>query len=110
MTAPCRQHEIILLVEDDPNDAFFLQWAFRNSCLSHSVYVAFTGAHAINYLAGNGPFADRQYFPLPCLVILNLHLSGLSGPAVLEWIRNTTATAHIRVITLASLPQPEIPI
>jgi CheY-like chemotaxis protein len=99
----------ILLVEDDATDAFFLQWAFRNAGLLYPVYVAVSTDHAINYLAGNGPFKNRQYFPLPCAVILNLDAPGPRDPVLRDWIRNTRDLADLPIITLASLPQPEIP-
>ena len=43
------------------------------------------GAQAIDYLAGNGPFADRSQHPLPALVLLDLNLPKKSGFDVLSW-------------------------
>ena len=100
----------ILLVEDDVADAFFLQWAFRSAGLLHPVYVAGTAHHAINYLVGTGPFSNRCYFPLPLAIVLNLHAPALADLMVRDCIRNTRDLADLPLITLASMPAPEIPI
>jgi len=92
----------ILLVEDDQNDVFFLQYAFENAGIQNPVQVVDDGQEAINYLAGSGAYADRQQFPLPCLVLLDLKLPGKMGNDVLRWIRNQPSLSHLLVVVLTS--------
>ena len=77
----------ILQVEDDPNDVFFLQHAMKKMGVANPIQVASDGQQAIDYLQGAGKFADRERFPLPCLVLLDLKLPHVMGLDVLKWIR-----------------------
>ena len=54
------------------------------------------GDAAIDYLTGNGAFADRGKYPLPCLLLLDLSMPAKTGFEVLRWIR-----AHPRLKTLS---------
>jgi len=62
------------MFEDEKSDVLLLQVAFKRAGLLNPVHVAVDGAEAINYLAGHGPFADRNQHPLPALVLLDLNL------------------------------------
>ena len=50
----------ILLVEDDQNDVFFLQYAFEAAGIPNRLQVVEDGGQAVDYLAGQGQFADRK--------------------------------------------------
>lgn len=77
----------ILQVEDDPNDVFLFQHAMKKAGVENPVHVASDGQQAIDYLQGTGKFADREKFPFPCLVLLDLKLPYVMGLDVLKWIR-----------------------
>ena len=62
----------ILHVEDDSNDVFFLQCAMKKARIANPIHNASDGQQAIDYLQGTGKFADREQFPLPGLVLLDL--------------------------------------
>ena len=91
----------ILQVEDDPNDVFFLQHAMKKAGLTNPIQVAQDGQEAIDYLKGIGKFADREKFPLPCLILLDLKLPLIMGLDVLKWIR-IQPTALVVVMLTAS--------
>ena len=92
----------ILQVEDDPNDVFFLQRAMKKAGVANPIQTASDGQQAIDYLQGVGRFADREQFPLPCLVLLDLKLPYVMGLDVLRWIRKQPGTALPVVILSAS--------
>ena len=75
--------KVILLVEDNPDDVFFMQRAWKAGGLQNPLHVAEDGDQAIKYLAGEGTFADRNAHPLPCVVLLDLKLPGKNGLEVL---------------------------
>ena len=60
------------------------------------------GAQAIDYRAGNGPFADRSQHPLPALVLLDLNLPKKSGFDVLSWIRQQPQFSSLPVMIYTS--------
>lgn len=67
-----RDPTVILLVEDDPNDALITQQFLRKAGITDRVVHVSDGWEAMNYLAGKAPFNDRSAFPLPVLILLDL--------------------------------------
>ena len=98
----------ILQVEDDPNDIFFLQRAMKKAGVLNPIQVARDGQQAIDYLQGVGKFADREKFPFPCLVLLDLKLPFVMGLEVLRWIRKQPGRALPVVILTASAEDADI--
>jgi CheY-like chemotaxis protein len=92
----------ILQVEDEANDVFLLQRAFRQAGIASPVQVASDGQMAIDYLQGLGEFGDRNRHPLPYLILLDLKLPRRSGREVLEWIRSRPGLNRIVVIVFTS--------
>jgi CheY-like chemotaxis protein len=76
---------MILLVEDNEDDVFFMQRAMKDARINNPLHVIENGQEAIHYLAGKGRYADRSKFPLPALILLDLKLPFKSGLEVLEW-------------------------
>src|SRR5262249_2307177 len=97
MTQPC-----ILQVEDEANDVFLLQRAFRSARITNPVKVATDGQMAIHCLSGAGPFGNRRGHPMPGLILLDLKLPRKSGREVLQWIRAQPALRRIVVIVFTS--------
>jgi CheY-like chemotaxis protein len=98
----------ILQVEDDPNDVFFLQHAMKKAGVANPIHVVTDGQQAIDYLQGAGKFADREQFPLPCLVLLDLKLPYVMGLEVLKWIRQQSGMAVVVVLLTASGEEADI--
>src|SRR5437870_5276522 len=98
----------ILLVEDDENDLFFMQQAMQKAGVTNPIRVASDGQQAIDYFRGTGKFANREEFPLPCLVLLDLKLPHVMGLDVLKWIRQQPGVAAIVVILSASREEADI--
>jgi CheY-like chemotaxis protein len=94
--------DVILQVEDREEDVFLLNYALQRAEISNPVQVVVDGRQAVEYLAGEGKFADRAVFPLPALVLLDLKLPHLMGLDVLQWIREQPALKPLIVIILSS--------
>lgn len=92
--------EMILLVEDDANDSILLQRTFDQFNLAKQVQIIATGELAIAYLNGSDQFADREHYPLPTVMFLDLKLPGISGFEVLTWIRQQRRLNETRVVVL----------
>jgi DNA-binding response OmpR family regulator len=56
---------------------------------------------AIAYLSGEGIYANRDLYPIPSLVLLDLKLPYVTGLDVLEWIRHN-APVSVPVVILSS--------
>ena len=98
----------LLLVEDDDNDVFFFKMAMTKAGARFPLQVATDGQQAIDYLAGTGKFGNREAFPLPGLVLLDLKLPFVMGLDVLKWIRQQPGLAPIVVILSSSEEENDV--
>jgi CheY-like chemotaxis protein len=94
--------KIILLVEDDPNDVMLIQRAFQKAGLRNCLRIARDGEEAIEYLSGSGAFADRERFPSPFLMLLDLKMPGTDGFEVLKWARGEPELKRLLKVVLTS--------
>lgn len=96
----------ILLVEDNEDDIFLMKRALHGAGISNELRCVEDGQQAIDYLSGEGQFADRDQFPLPAIVFLDLKLPLKSGRDVLAWVRSNREFEHIVVLVLTSSNEP----
>lgn len=96
------QNQYILLAEDDPNDVLLIQRAFAKAGLKDVVKIVRDGDQAIDYLSGRGPYADREKYPLPYLLLLDLKMPGTDGFEVLQWLRGEPDLRRLLVVVLTS--------
>ena len=92
----------LLLVEDNEDDVFLMKRALKGANVINPLFVAEDGQEALDYLAGAGKFADRDSYPLPAVVFLDLKLPFISGHDVLTWIRRQKDLDSLVVIVLTS--------
>jgi CheY-like chemotaxis protein len=92
----------VLLAEDNEDDVFALKWAFKRAQITNPLQVVTDGQQAIDYLSGKGQFADRERFPLPFLVFLDLKMPYVDGFEVLSWIKKQPGLESLVVVVLTS--------
>ncbi len=95
----------ILLVEDDPNDALLVRMAFQRTRSGIPLLIVPNGLEAVNYLNGEGIYADRSAYPIPDIILLDLKMPLMSGFEVLRWIRERPGLKRLPVIVLTSSVQ-----
>jgi two-component system response regulator len=93
---------IILLVEDNPDDADLAVLAFKESQLANEIVLAEDGVEAIDYLFGTGSYAGRDTSIMPQVILLDLKLPRMDGLEVLRRIREDGRTKLIPVVVLTS--------
>ena len=95
---------VFLLVEDDEHDAFFVQREFTKAPHNIMLKRVRDGQEAIDYVSGADRFADRQEFPVPNVVLLDLKMPRINGFDFLQWLRKTAPDTlrTIPVIVMSS--------
>jgi CheY-like chemotaxis protein len=96
----------ILYAEDNPDDVVIFKIAFRRAGLSASLKCVDDGEDAIAWLKGEGIYADREHYPLPDVLMLDLKMPKKSGFDVLQWLQNPDSRQSLRAIVLSSSDDP----
>jgi len=79
----------VLLVEDIEDDILIMKMACKRTGIPHLLQVVTDGAMALDYLSGNGVYADRTVYPMPDVVFLDIKMPKRDGLEVLLWIRSS---------------------
>lgn len=98
--------KVILYAEDSEDDVLLLQRAFAKTGLDANIVAVAHGLDAIDYLSGAGRYSDREKYPLPNLILLDIKMPRLDGLEVLKWIRRQEWLRAIPVMMLTSSSQP----
>jgi CheY-like chemotaxis protein len=92
----------LLLVEDKRMDIELTLDAFKEARLNNTIQVAKNGQEALDYVFGRAQYADRETYPFPNLVLLDLKLPGVDGFEVLRQIKSTPLLKRLPVVILTS--------
>lgn len=98
---------IVLYVEDEETDRFLVERAFVKEGLGSALRMVDHGKAAIDYLSGCGPYAEREKYPFPGVVLLDLNLPEMSGFEVLKWIREHPSYNALPVVVFTSSAREE---
>jgi len=94
--------QVILLVEDNDDDAELTVMAFREAKIANPVLRLEDGVEALDYLFARGKHAGRDASDKPAVVLLDLNLPRLGGLDVLEALRADEQNKHLPVVVLTS--------
>lgn len=79
---------VVLLVEDDTFDVRLIRTALDRTPGKINLIRVEDGDKAVDYLSGAGPYNDREQYPVPITMILDIKLPRRSGLEVLQWLRS----------------------
>jgi CheY-like chemotaxis protein len=93
---------VILLVEDEENDALLLQRALRKNKVTNPVHWMKDGVEALDYLSGQGPYSERSQYPFPQMIILDLKMPRMTGLELLAYLQQHPELRVIPTIVMSS--------
>ena len=96
------QDQVILLVEDHPDDEELTMRALAKNNIMNEVVVARDGVQALEYLFGTGAHAGRDLSQMPQIILLDLKLPKIDGLEVLRRLRADDRTKFLPVVVLTS--------
>ncbi|MEO6035276.1 MAG: response regulator [Verrucomicrobiota bacterium] len=101
------ESQIILLVDDSENDRTLMRIAFKKADFNIPLQEVHNGEEAIAYLKGESPYHDREKFPLPAVVLLDINMPMKDGFDVLNWVRSQPALDRLSIIILTTSMRTE---
>jgi CheY-like chemotaxis protein len=101
ISARATERCVILLVDDNDADVLLTRQAFTAARITNPLFWVSGGEEAVLYLEGFGPFSNRAEFPLPHLVLLDLHMPKINGFRVLKWVRGHEHFKSLPIIVLS---------
>jgi CheY-like chemotaxis protein len=97
----------IPVAEDLDEDIELLKRAFSTVGVNVPLHFVTDGQQAIDYLKGEGAFANRAQHPLPTVMLLDLKMPVLGGFEVLEWLRVQPVLRLLVVVVFTSSADQE---
>jgi two-component system response regulator len=104
--SPMNSAAIILTVDDDPHHVRLTEIQLERLGVLNQLRVVADGAQAVDYLAGQGSYADRAKHPFPGLVFLDLSLPEIDGFEVLKLIRGQLTLKELPVVMISASNNP----
>jgi CheY-like chemotaxis protein len=91
----------VLLVEDDSNDAHLAMRELAKIGLLNPVFHVSNVEDLIAYMTGESIYADREKYPLPRVVLLDMHLKASDGLDGAAWLRSKSKFRKIAIIAIS---------
>ena len=96
------ERQTILLVDDSENDLLLMRAAFKRAGCNMALQEVRNGEEAVPYLKGERQYCDRNKFPLPAVMLLDLNMPMKDGFDVLAWVRSQRGLKRLAVIILTA--------
>ncbi|HYV28568.1 MAG TPA: response regulator, partial [Candidatus Eisenbacteria bacterium] len=102
MAKIAKEKYLILMVDDSEDDCLFLKMAIDKAERLRFIGSVSDGEELLAYLSGKNDYGDRQRFPLPDLLLLDLKMPRKDGFEVLKWLQSQPFEGMIVVVLSAS--------
>jgi len=96
------EEAVILLVEDRDDDVYLVRRALAKAGVSNPFFVVENGEEALAYLEGLGKYRNRDEYPLPDIMLLDLRMPRMDGYEVLRAVRSKPEFKSLRIIVLTT--------
>jgi CheY-like chemotaxis protein len=90
----------ILIAEDVEEDAVMVMDSLKKAGVKNPVLTVQDGDEVVAYLKGEGRFAERNKFPFPSVLLLDLKMPRMGGFQVMEWLRTQEIFKNLLIIVL----------
>ncbi|MDP5033242.1 MAG: response regulator [Paraglaciecola sp.] len=97
----------ILMADDDEDDRLLTQDALNESRVLNRLYCVEDGVELLQYLRREGKYQDKDLYPRPGLILLDLNMPRMDGREALQEIKADPDLRSIPVVILTTSKQEE---
>jgi CheY-like chemotaxis protein len=87
MARLAKERYLVLMVDDCADDCLLIRLAIGKAERLHFIGSVPDGEEVLDYLNGAGKYEDREQYPLPDVLLLDLRMPRKDGFEVLEWLQ-----------------------
>lgn len=98
-------NKVILLADDSEDDIIEFKRVLVQTKVLNPIAEVHTGAEVISYLKGEGAYGNRNTFPYPVIIFLDLLMPGDDGWEVLNWLKANPGKKTMLVVVLTGVGQ-----
>ncbi len=102
MMNPNKRSIIILIADDDAEDRMLVKDALEESRLNNHIEFVENGEELMDYLNNRGKFNDKDKYPTPGLILLDLNMPKKDGREALKEIKSQDQLRMIPVVVLTT--------
>jgi len=92
----------ILMADDDGDDRMLTREAMEESRVLNRLYFVEDGVELTAYLNGEDKYSDRERYPMPGLILLDLNMPKKDGREALKEIKSDPKLRRIPVVILTT--------
>src|SRR5689334_8489245 len=79
MAKLAKEKYLVLMVDDSEDDCLLLKMAMGQAQRLHFIGSVSDGEEVVDYLNGSGKYADREQYPVPDMLLLDLMMPRKNG-------------------------------
>ena len=95
--------ERILLIDDSETDALLIQRALKKAGLEDPVFWIRDAEEAVAYLQGKREYANRDLFPIPNILLLDIRMPKIDGLELLRWLKEQPELNRVLVVMVTGI-------
>lgn len=93
---------VILVADDDAEDRMLVKEALEEGRLANNIQFVVDGEELMEYLRGQGKYADRAKYPPPGLILLDLNMPKKDGREAMKEIKSDPLLRVIPIVVLTT--------
>jgi CheY-like chemotaxis protein len=97
----------MLLAEDDYDDRYLISEALDESGVENQLFIVENGEDLLDYLKNRGKYSDKEKYPRPGLILLDLNMPLMDGREALAEIKKDPDLRRIPIIVLTTSQKEE---
>jgi CheY-like chemotaxis protein len=91
----------VVIVDDDPYEALLAQGVLDELQPRFPIQILTSGEDLVAYFQGDDLYHDRNSYPYPGLVLLDLKMPKMDGFEVLQWLNDHPEHAEVPIVVLS---------